>query len=50
MRLGSIIPRGGERVGGTRMFDVIGDDHIRLEVQSVVDAPKATHLRYRVVR
>ncbi len=36
--------------GGTRMFDLIGDDHIQLEVESVVDSPKATHLRYRVVR
>jgi dihydrofolate reductase len=36
--------------GGTPMFDLIGDDHIQLELESVVDTPKATHLRYRVVR
>ncbi|MFI7704177.1 dihydrofolate reductase family protein [Nonomuraea sp. NPDC049480] len=36
--------------GGKRFFDGIGDDHIRLEVVSVVDTPPATHLLYRVVK
>jgi dihydrofolate reductase len=36
--------------GGQRLFDHIGDDHVQLEVVSVADTPRATHLLYRVVR
>ena len=36
--------------GGTRMFDKIGDEHIRLEPIGVIDTPAATHLRFRVMR
>jgi dihydrofolate reductase len=36
--------------GGRRMFDLVGDEHIQLEVVSVVDTPQATHLLYRVQR
>jgi dihydrofolate reductase len=35
---------------GTRMFDHLGDGHRHLEVTEVVEAPEATHLRYRVVQ
>jgi len=35
---------------GTRMFERLGDEHIRLEPAEVIDTPAATHLRYRVVR
>jgi dihydrofolate reductase len=35
---------------GVRLFDNIGDHGIQLEHISTVDGPKATHLRYRVVR
>jgi dihydrofolate reductase len=36
--------------GGLRLFDHIGDDHIQLEVASVVNTPLATHLLYRIVK
>lgn len=36
--------------GGDRLFDHLGDDHIQLEVASVVDTPLATHLLYRIVK
>ena len=36
--------------GGTRLFDAVTDEHVKLEVRSVVDTPNATHLRYRVIR
>lgn len=36
--------------GGLRLFDQIGEDHIQLEVVSVVDTPNATHLLYRIVK
>jgi dihydrofolate reductase len=36
--------------GGSRLLDHTGDDHIQLEVVSVVDTPYATHLRYRIVK
>jgi dihydrofolate reductase len=36
--------------GGTRMFDHLGDGHLHLEVAEVVEAPEATHLRYRVMK
>lgn len=35
--------------GGGRLFDDIGDAHVRLEVVKVTDTPKATHLLYRIV-
>lgn len=35
---------------GTRMFDHLGHDQIRLEPIGVIDTPMATHLRFRVVR
>jgi len=35
---------------GTPMFENLGTDHTALEVIEVVDAPDATHVRYRVVR
>jgi dihydrofolate reductase len=35
---------------GTRMFDHLGDGHLHLEVTDVVEAPEATHLRYRVMQ
>ena len=33
---------------GTRMFDLIGGDHLQLEPIEVIGTPTATHLRYRV--
>ncbi len=35
---------------GTRMFDHIGDEHIHLQTTQVIEAPAATHLRFRVVK
>ncbi len=35
---------------GTRMFENMDIDHIRLEVSEVVHTPAATHLRYRVLK
>jgi dihydrofolate reductase len=35
---------------GTRMFEHLGDQHIRLEHAGVVQTAAATHLRFRVVR
>ncbi len=35
---------------GTRMFDHIGDEHIHLQTIQVIEAPAATHLRFRVVK
>ena len=35
---------------GVRLFEHLGDRSIRLEPLSVLEAPKVTHLRYRVVR
>jgi len=34
---------------GTRLFENLGDDHIRLEITQVVEGSNATHLRYAVV-
>ncbi len=34
---------------GTRVFDHIGETHIRLETAEVIEAPAATHLRYDVL-
>ena len=35
--------------GGTRMFDHLGREHIKLESAGVIETPAATHLRFRVV-
>jgi dihydrofolate reductase len=35
---------------GTRMFERLGDEHTVLEPLSAISTPKATHLRFRVVR
>jgi dihydrofolate reductase len=35
---------------GTRMFEHLGDAHIRLEPLEVVGTPVATHMRFRVVK
>ena len=35
---------------GRRLFDHLDADHIELEVTRIVDAPRVTHLRYRVRR
>lgn len=36
--------------GGTRLFEELGGEHIRLETAEVVDTPNATHLRFRVLK
>src|SRR5215212_11288242 len=37
--------------GGTRMFEHLGSEHIRLEPMEVIEAgTAATHLRFRVVK
>jgi dihydrofolate reductase len=35
---------------GTRMFDHLGDDHIRLESAGTVKTSAAIHMRFRVVK
>lgn len=35
---------------GTRLFDHLGSEHIKLEPVSVLETPIVTHLRYRVVK
>jgi len=35
---------------GVRLFERIGAEHVELECTSVIDSPRVTHLRYRVVR
>jgi dihydrofolate reductase len=35
--------------GGTRLFEHLGGEHIQLETAGVIEAPAATHLRFRVV-
>ena len=35
---------------GSRMFELLGSEHIRLETAEVLDTPPATHLRYRIVK
>jgi dihydrofolate reductase len=35
---------------GRRLFDQLGPEHVELEPIAVIDAPGATHLRYRVRR
>jgi dihydrofolate reductase len=34
--------------GGTRMFEYLGGEHIRLETAGGIETPEATHLRFRV--
>jgi dihydrofolate reductase len=34
---------------GTRMFENLGSEHIKLETAEVIETPAATHLRFRVV-
>jgi dihydrofolate reductase len=34
---------------GTRLFEHLGGEHIQLENAGVIETPKATHLRFRVV-
>lgn len=36
--------------GGTRMFEDLGGQHIRLEPIEALETPEATHLRYRVAK
>ena len=36
--------------GGVRLFDNVGPDDARLEPTEVVESPKVTHVRYRVVK
>lgn len=36
--------------GGVALFDGLGPDDVELEVTRVVEGPKATHVRYRVVK
>jgi dihydrofolate reductase len=35
---------------GTRMFENLGAEHIRLETSGVIETPEATHLRFRIVK
>jgi dihydrofolate reductase len=35
---------------GTRMFEHLGSEHIRLEPMEVIEATAATHLRFRVLK
>jgi dihydrofolate reductase len=35
---------------GTRLFDNLGDEHIKLEPLEVIDTPNAVHMRFRVRR
>ena len=34
---------------GIRMFEHLGSKHIQLETVELIEAPEATHLRFRVV-
>ena len=36
--------------GGTRMFEYLGGEHLRLEPMEVIEATAATHLRSRVLK
>jgi dihydrofolate reductase len=36
--------------GGTRMFEHLGGEHIRLETTGLIETPEATHLRFRIVK
>jgi dihydrofolate reductase len=35
---------------GVRLFDGLGPDDVKLELADVVESPKVTHVRYRVVK
>lgn len=35
---------------GTRLFENVGGEHIQLKVLDVIKGPRATHLRYAVIR
>jgi dihydrofolate reductase len=35
---------------GTRLFENLGDEHIRLETTKVIETSSATHRRFRVLR
>jgi dihydrofolate reductase len=35
---------------GTRMFEHLGSEHIRLETAGVIETPEATHLRFHIVK
>jgi dihydrofolate reductase len=35
---------------GVRLFDRVGPKHIEVENTRVIDSPRVTHLRYRVVK
>jgi dihydrofolate reductase len=35
---------------GVRLFDGIDPDEVELEVTRVIDSPRVTHLKYRVVK
>jgi dihydrofolate reductase len=35
---------------GIRLFEHTGQEHVQLESTQVIDSPKVTHLRYRVVK
>lgn len=35
---------------GTRMFEHLDSEHIRLEIAEVVETPAATHIRFRIVK
>jgi hypothetical protein len=35
---------------GVRLFERIGAGPVELEITRVIDSPRITHLRYRVVR
>ena len=35
---------------GIRLFDNLGSDHVTLEIVKVVETPRVTHLRYRIVK
>jgi dihydrofolate reductase len=37
-------------LGGTRLFDQLGIDHIELEQTRMLETPSVTHLSYRTVR
>jgi dihydrofolate reductase len=36
--------------GGTRMFENLGGEHIRLEAAGAIETPQATHLRFRLAK
>jgi dihydrofolate reductase len=36
--------------GGTRLFEHLGADHVELEQTRVIESPRVTHLRFRVLK